>query len=1141
MCISSCPGNETQAGQRKYCEDENINNGFCDVSYCPLNDFKCYYMQCFTRCPNFTVRYNNSCVVKCFDEKPFILKGECVNQCPKGYVLQNEVCQTTCSNGRFLFNKTCIDKCPKSMEYVDEHQCVSECPAQKLYENTLCVNNCSEQFVLDGRSCKIECTKGFFKYDRICVNKCPDGTLQENQNCVENCSSDFFQYASSCLATCPPNHFIESNKTCVKKCEGFKYYHENNVFCLNDCPEKTAKVNSTCVNHCPKVTPFLYDRSCYAKCPVSSNFFEIKRESGNIIKYTCVDKCKKYTSSISNMCVDACSAGQVLFQETCQEQCPESDPLKVHLPASPQLEPNLSSIMNLTRPVNAFVICAEICPSNFVRDNEECYVECPNTEKSMTFNMTCLHRCPEEYSFVIKEKNKNICTHRCEKYRFQKECLDKCPDSHNAIYRGECVQCSQIGMYEENQQCVNSCEVVYFESRCYNTCPSAVKFVHNGSCVQTCPLNASKVDEQRYDIYTIFVCIDSCPTDKFIFGNNCVSSCPNSDTAIYKKECVQCRQIGMYKDNKHCVKSCNVVQFKDRCYNTCPPEAKFAHNGSCVQLCPFYASKINEQQHDLGSFLVCMEKCPANKFTFENNCVSSCPQSKRLPLNGICMACHEIGKLDDGSKCVDKCQNLQHEYRCVDSCPQDFKIYNKSCVRNCPVVAPLVGSIINTYTVRYAHGCVANCREDEFISNNNCVSRCYYMYFIYNKTCVKKCPTNAPFITDKYINHYNKECLKQCKDTQYSLNFICYEKCPHGFYGYKKQCIKTCPDDSPYINNGHTCVENCQVLRQGMNCHDTCPQGTYQFNETCVQNCPSSKPYNYKSKCVDICPHFLIKNTCYEQCPYGLVGYQKKCLPQCPSEAVYLYKWKCFIQCPNNTILNSMKSACFDSCPHGKLKYQQSCYDQCPLQAPYDVKGECLEFCDGYLKGSKCLQHCLNGDVVFKRKCILKCPTEASFLDNNTCVSFCPYFYDSNFNCIKECPKNTFPHGKHCKTDCPQYLPFTSVFNGRCVERCDTYEFATENYKCILSSKCSGVIYDGTWCFQTCPSHTYVKRSWGKNLCISLTPVYIMISILSLIVLINIAFGVEVCWHYYSPEQVRVFFFPFVTVSYYVYTCTFFN
>lgn len=73
--------------------------------------------------------------------------------------------------------------------------------------------------------------------------------------------------------------------------------------------------------------------------------------------------------------------------------------------------------------------------------------------------MTCFQHCPEVYPFVIKEKNRNTCTNLCKRFRFQQECLDKCPDLYKAIHRGECVQCSQIGMNEENQHCVNSCKV----------------------------------------------------------------------------------------------------------------------------------------------------------------------------------------------------------------------------------------------------------------------------------------------------------------------------------------------------------------------------------------------------------------------------------------------------------------------------------------------------------------------------------------------------------------------------------------------------------------------------------------------------------------------------------------------------------
>lgn len=43
----------------------------------------------------------------------------------------------------------------------------------------------------------------------------------------------------------------------------------------------------------PKVDQFLHKMSCLAECPVSSKYFEQKKEPDIIITYTCVEKCKK--------------------------------------------------------------------------------------------------------------------------------------------------------------------------------------------------------------------------------------------------------------------------------------------------------------------------------------------------------------------------------------------------------------------------------------------------------------------------------------------------------------------------------------------------------------------------------------------------------------------------------------------------------------------------------------------------------------------------------------------------------------------------------------------------------------------------------------------------------------------------------
>lgn len=153
--------------------------------------------------------------------------------------------------------------------------------------------------------------------------------------------------------------------------------------------------------------------------------------------------------------------------------------------------------------------------------------------------------------------------------------------------------------------------------------------------------------------------------------------------------------------------------------------------------------------------------------------------SKRLPVQSKCMACHEVGKYDDGSKCVDECPDLRNEFRCVSKyCPQNLKIFNKTCVPECPAVAPFVSDINSGY--RYQFGCVESCKDKTYIKNNTKVQWCGYDFYVYNKTCIKKCPDDAPFIStlEGYIN--NDECLQQCKESYFSLNNTCLKNVRKG-------------------------------------------------------------------------------------------------------------------------------------------------------------------------------------------------------------------------------------------------------------------------------------------------------------------------------------------------------------------------
>nr|XP_022300818.1 proprotein convertase subtilisin/kexin type 5-like [Crassostrea virginica] len=1021
FCSAQCQGKIMQNRKIKYCEDDNINNGFCKIDQCQSSKMKCFYMQCFENCPEFTVHYNNSCVIKCFEDQPYIFLNECVTECPKNHVLENRVCQNSCSIGRYLFNRTCVKNCPLHEKYIHENECVPECPPQMLIEENVCVNKCSEIYALDGQMCVKKCPNDLYEHEKECLKVCPNNTLTENQKCVNKCSSGLLQMKFSCVAVCPLGHFInESAKVCEEQCNGVQYYHNKISSCLQECPEGTVEISSICVKNCPSNKPFIYLKKCHSKCPTSSIFISKREESDFTLKYFCVQRCTKYISSFSNVCVDACSSNEVLYKNKCQASCPLSDPYRVRLPVtSSTTELNLTTSFNYTEPIHAIDICAIECPSTFVIENSTCYVKCPYSERQMIFNSSCLQKCPDKYPLVTSNDGRNICTDNCQMFQFKNTCVNKCPETHATVQDHKCVNCSELGQFENGKTCVNNCDIVRFENRCYSTCPPNVKYVYNGTCVEACPIDAAMVMEQHYGLYNLEVCMEKCPKDKFIFDNHCVSTCPNN---------------------------------------------------------------------------------------------------KRLPINGECFACTDVGKFDDGSKCVDVCQYLHYDMRCVGTCPHDYKIFNATCVIKCPLEVPYDAHIYNFDLRKSEHRCVATCEYD-YLHKNSCVTFCPRNTYIFNGTCVERCPMAAPFISHLYKDSYfsDLECLSQCKQSYYSLNVTCVRTCPDGYLKYQQKCLRSCPTESPYIYN-KACVPVCKDIRQGMNCFDKCPKGMLNFDKTCVQTCPSIKPYIYKESCVENCPYYLMLRTCYEQCPSGLVGHKKTCLLKCPSEAKYRYRWECLPKCPNNTITDSMLLSCSDSCQKGKYKLGQSCSDECPSHAPYILNEECVDVCNDVLDGLHCNKQCPDGKFVYDRKCFESCPKEARFQNKKRCMQTCPFVHDDHNRCIEECPKNLNPHGKSCKPGCPPDSPFQGRRQKGCVKQCDNdYEFSGEDYKCISKIDCSSFI-DGTWCRQTCLEDSYALHSKDNRYCKSLVPVYLMICFLSFIGLVNIIFVIQVVCHCYNPR-----------------------
>jgi hypothetical protein len=93
------------------------------------------------------------------------------------------------------------------------------------------------------------------------------------------------------------------------------------------------------------------------------------------------------------------------------------------------------------------------------------------------------------------------------------------------------------------------------------------------------------------------------------------------------------------------------------------------------------------------------------------------------------------------------------------------------------------------------------------------------------------------------------------------------------------------------------------------------------------------------------------------------------------------------------------------------------------------------------------------------------------------------------------------------------------------MKKCSTLKIAAENKRCIYNSECTG-FRDDILCLSKCRPHTFIFRSKDKKYCHSMVPVYIAIAVLSIIVILNVVFGMRILCLCYHIRQVSIIY-PF--------------
>ncbi|XP_061195243.1 proprotein convertase subtilisin/kexin type 5-like [Saccostrea echinata] len=847
--------------------------------------------------------------------------------------------------------------------------------------------------------------------------------------------------------------------------------------------------------------PFYDDGFCLQKCPNSLKFISRETSPFNALLYKCVSSCSKYVS-LNNLCVDMCQTNEVLYANACLLQCPKSDPFHVHLPVKDRGKVNITSSYEIQQPISAFVVCASKCPHNFVMDSGECYADCFNSSRKMIHNSSCFEKCPTDHPYMTKTGSNFLCSSFCIHRRFHLDCVENCPSSDTSVNEGECVNCTEIGMFEQGEECVNKCSKFMYENKCYDSCPSIAQFTFNNTCFRTCPDNVSLVDEQHYSNDALFVCVENCPGFKYVLGNQCVLKCPSYKQYHIEGKCISCQDIGKFDDGKKCADVCPEIGYNFRCIKQCPYGTKL-YNKSCVMTCP---SDMPVQLHDWKKGYYCEIKCPSGMFLFDTYCTYNCygRYSRNYVYNDTCVdKCpSQASYLKSFRKysrllyhCVEDCEQGQVKLNknCYNSCPENYHVFDGNCVLKCPREVPFI----------YRGHCVKNCSHYKL--GFNCYDDCPPHLYRDNGTCLVTCPVHRPY-------DYHRNCTENCKINTYKMDGSCIDDCPPHLYRDNGTCLVTCPVHQPYDYH-RNCTENCKIntYKMDRSCIDDCPLHLYRDNGTCLVTCPVHRPYDYERDCLESCKNntYEADKSCYDTCPPGSFGYRDKCLPKCPTEAKFEYLGLCKERCPNTTI--SFNNTCISRCPKNKVEFQRRCIDECPELASFNNEGSCVSSCPNVKLGKKCYEDCPNKMNAYEKECVEKCPKHADFINKKNCVKRCPS-YHIYLNCVNKCPENTYPHGMQCKSDCPKEAPFKKIGlferNGDCLSSCGDYYLAAENMTCMRKSECKEYI-DDIWCRKKCPLHTYLLYFEDQKYCKSLHPVYVWSGIFFIIIAADVAFGIR--------------------------------
>lgn len=832
-CKRKCPDSHNLV----YLHSSKFNEILMCTNHC--NNLVLYQNRCIPRCPQLTVLHNGTCLSSCPSTHPNIYSKELRHRTDVSLNQSDFVCVRECGTEYNIFNFTCVAECPNSAAFANGGLCQKECSGDKPYHKEhfrKCISSCPSGYFLFNNTniCYNNCPKDFLHtFNQTCYSVCPEaypfivekgkgafyynGTSYISElyyECIEECPDFYLQ--NKCVTSCPASAKYQFNKTCVRNCSGDMPYHLtkrkflyfNEYYCVAACPVYVVKHSSICTPTCPTGALFLYNTTCDSMCP-PSNKFAMKKNSF----YECLAYCPKL--SVNNLCVDKCpDKAKYQAGPVCLSMCNGS--LPYHLTNTTKTRRNYYSYTTETN-----YYCLETCPKNMFAFYLRCVTECPKT----TYHLQekCVYDCPYPSQYVIATEQR---------------CTDVCPNN-TVLFNRTCVSFCPDKMLQLQKTCVSKCPQTHFNYT-QNNLTGQVRYF----CVLFCPNSSYKLQNKKS-------CFDKCPHQFYIDGQECVNTCPS-----YRKL--------INNNTKECTSRCNDMYLHfNVCVEICPMET-FVYRNICVNKCPLSHTMKYFANGDIPSKKYCVQKCPTHTYYMDDSCYDACPHGLLLDEQQCVKSCPPSRKLVDvtTNRCNANCPKdlvITYFNKCDKRCPaQKQFIENGSCVQSCPTHSRLYHSISNGY-----------------LCTNSCAGQ--YIAFEETNICKTKCPDNRVIIDGVCKLH------EQCKNHPLIERTLKGKVCKHG-------CSK-----GTYMN--------------GTNCINSCPSDLYVFNNTCVQNCPKYAPYLWKSfgatvsrKCLSHCPFFMVINGSDCINIVECVGFLKEkdfaihdgvCVKECPSGMIRFKDTSC--------------------------------------------------------------------------------------------------------------------------------------------------------------------------------------------------------------------------------------------------------